>query len=204
MSKLKPKEKAYFAQFSTAAHAAQEAAAAVAELGGATTDRAAVAERLVALAEVSDAAYRSALTKLRGSFVTPFDRTEIQALARGLAAVVRRLESVAGLVHLLDPARIPDEFNAMAKLLVEAASATEDAVGKLHKLKGLKHHHERISQLAGEAEFHRRLMLVWLTSGEVDPLDAIEMRAISDEVGAAVAAFVDVAEAVETVLITEG
>lgn len=204
MAKLKPKEKAYFAQFATAAHAAQEAAQKVDELSTETADRAAVAERLAALAEVADTAYRSVLTALRASFVTPFERTEIQALARGLDGVVRRLEGVASLVHLLDPAAIPDEFRAMTKLLAEAAGATEEAVGKLHKLKGLKHHHERITQLAAEAEFHRRLLLVRLTSGEVDPLGAIEMQAIAGEIHGAVTAFMDVAEALETVLITEG
>lgn len=204
MAKLKPREKAYFGHFTRAAHAAQEAAAAVDELSTVATDRSAVAERLVALAAVADTEYRSVLTALRASFVTPFERTEIQALSRGLAVVVRRLEAVAGLTHLLDPADIPDEFRAMTKLLTEAAAATEDAVGKLHKLKGLKHHHERIAELAAEAEFHRRLLLVRLTGGEIDPLDAIEMRAISDEVTAAVCGFVDVADAVETVLITEG
>ena len=204
MSKLKPKEKAYYAHFSTAAHAADDAAKAVASLARKGTDRAAVAEQLAGLAGVADAEYAWTLSALHASFVTPFDRVEIQTLARALANVVRRLEAAGALVHLLDPAELPVEFKSLTKLLEQISQGTEETVGKLRKLKGIKSHHAEVRQLAAEAEFQRRLLLVRLTSGEVDPLDAVEIRAVSDELGAAVAAFVDVAEIVETVLITEG
>lgn len=207
MAKLKPKEKAFYGHFSQAAHAAHAAAADLATLSSGSADiaqRQGVAERLAALAAVADGEYHAVLLALRASFVTPFERTEIQALSRSLAHAVRHVETAGALVHLLDPAVLPAEFGALAGLLEQAGAATEETVGKLHKLKGLKHHHERIAELAAEAEFHRRLLLVRLTSGEVDPLDAIELHAISDELNAAVGAFVEVAEAIETVLITEG
>lgn len=207
MAKLKPKEKAYYGNFSTAAHAASEATAELLALSGAgagSPERAAAAERLAGLAAVATGEYRSVLLALRASFVTPFERTEIQMLSRSLSEVTARLEATGALVHLLDPAALPDEFAALADLLAQAGRATEEAVGKLHKLKGIKHHHEAIAAIAAEAEFHRRLLLVRLTSGEIDPLEAIELHAISDEMHAAVRAFVVVAEAVETVLITEG
>lgn len=204
MPKLKPKEKAYYAHFTTAAHAASTAAAAVAGLARKPADRAGAAEQLAALALAADTEYRSVLDALHASFVTPFDRTEIQALSRALAAAVRHLEAAGALVHLLDPPDLPGEFRAVTKLLEDAALATEETIGKLRKLKGIKNYHGAIRELAAEAEFNRRLLLVRLTSGEVDPLDAVEIRAVSDELNAAVSSFVDVAEIVETVLITEG
>jgi uncharacterized protein len=207
MAKLKPKERAYYGHFSTAARAAHAAAADLAELSGSSvgpTERAATADRLAGFAEVGASEYRAVLLALRASFITPFERTEIQALSRSLAQVVGHLEAAGALVHLLDPAELPGEFGKLADLLSQAGAATEEAVDKLHKLKGIKHHHEKIEEIAAEAEFHRRLLLVRLTSGEIDPLDAIELHAISDELSAAVSAFVVVAEAVETVLITEG
>lgn len=207
MAKLKPKEKAFYGNFSQAAHAAHAAAADLASLATGAAEvsqRQAVADRLAALAAVADGEYRAVLLALRASFVTPFERTEIQALSRSLAHAVRHVETAGALVYLLDPARLPAEFGALTDLLLQAGAATEETVGKLRKLKGLKHHHERIAQLAAEAELHRRLLLVHLTSGEVDPLDAIELHVISDELNAAVGAFVEVAEAIETVLITEG
>jgi uncharacterized protein Yka (UPF0111/DUF47 family) len=205
MAKLKPKEKAYYGHFSAAAHAVHAAAADLAELSAApVAQRAATAERVASLAAVAAGEYRAVLLALRASFVTPFERTEIQALSRSLAEVATRLDAAAALVHLLDPAELPGEFAALTDLLRQCGEQTEEAVGKLHKLKGLKHHHEQIETIAAEAEFHRRLLLVRLTSGEFDALDAIELHAISDELSAAVQAFVVVAEAVETVLITEG
>jgi uncharacterized protein Yka (UPF0111/DUF47 family) len=204
MPKLKPKEKAYYAHFTTAAHAAASAAEVVGRLARKPDERATAAEQLGSLAQLADTEYQSVLSALHASFVTPFERTEIQALARALATAVRHLEAAGALVHLLDPPDLPGEFKAVTKLLESAAQATEDAVGKLRKLKGIKHYHADVRGLAAEAEFQRRLLLVRLTGGEVDPLDAVEIRAVSDELNSAVAAFVDVAEIVETVLITEG
>lgn len=204
MAKLKPKEKAYYAHFSAGAHTVSAAAQAVSQLAGPGADRAAIAGQLASLAESADAEYQSVLNALRASFITPFDRTEIQALSRELAAVVRRLETTAALVHLLDPRALPDEFGSVARLVAQAAEATEEAIGKLRKLKGIKHHHEAMRTMAAEAECHRRLLLVRLAGGQIDPLDAITLHAISDELAAAVTAVVDVAEVVETVLITEG
>ncbi|MEO7124603.1 MAG: DUF47 family protein [Nakamurella sp.] len=207
MAKLKPKEKAYYGHFSAAAQAANAATtelAALSDSAAGAAERGATAERLAALAELGASRYRAVLLALRASFVTPFERTEIQTLSRSLSEVTGHLEAAGALVHLLDPAELPKEFAAVTDLLCQAGEATEVAISKLHKLKGVKHHHEQIEQIAAEAEFHRRLLLVRLTSGEIDPLDAIELHAISDELSAAVRAFVVVAEAVETVLITEG
>ncbi|HET8590600.1 MAG TPA: DUF47 family protein [Nakamurella sp.] len=204
MPKLKPKEKAYYAHFATAAHAAASAAEIVAGLGRKSTDRSGAAEQLSALARLADDEYQSVLDALHASFVTPFDRTEIQALSRGLSSAVRHLESAGALVHLLDPPDLPGEYKTVTKLLQDAATATEETIGKLRKLKGIKQYHATVRRLAADAEFSRRLLLVRLTSGEVDPLDAVEIRAVSDELNAAVCSFLDVAEVVETVLITEG
>lgn len=207
MAKLKPKEKAYYGRFSAAAQAAHAAADELAGLSSASVgseERAVTAERLSTLAEIGASEYRAVLLALRASFVTPFERTEIQMLSRSLAEVTGHLEAAGALVHLLDPPELPAEFAALTDLLRQAGEATETAVSKLHKLRGVKHHHEQIEQIAAEAEFHRRLLLVRLTGGEIDPLDAIELHAISDELSAGMRAFVVVAEAVETVLITEG
>lgn len=204
MAKLKPKEKAYYAHFSAAADVAQTATDAVALLSDPATDRADIAAQLADCMRQAEDRYHSVLTALRVSFITPFERTEIQMLARELAGVVRHLEATAALVHLLDPPQLPDEFGAVTEVLTRASEATSEAIGKLRKLKGIKHHHERMRALAAEAEVHRRAMLIWLTGDEVSAKDAIELHAISDELTAATAAYVAVAEAVETVLITEG
>jgi uncharacterized protein Yka (UPF0111/DUF47 family) len=204
MAKLKPKEKAYYAHFSTAAHATAEAADLLGQVLHGSAGRSATAGGLASLAEVADTEYRSVLTALRASFVTPFDRAEIQALSRALARAVRRMETAGALVHLLDPPELPKELPVLADLIGQVAGSTEETIGKLRKLKGIKHHHEQVCQIAAEAEFHRRLLLVRLTSGEIDPLDAIEFHALSDDLAATVDRLVDVAEIVETVLITEG
>lgn len=204
MAKLKPKEKAYYAHFKGAAQAAVTAADLVRGLTKTGADRAADAEQLAALSKLADSEYHAVLTALHASFVTPFDRAEIQRLSRSLTAAVARLEAVGALIHLLDPDELPDPFEQIAGLVFQAAEATAEAVGHLRKLKGIKHHHTQLRSLATEAEFHRRLLLVALTSGEVDPLAAIEMHSISVEMAAAMAALVDVAEVVETVLIAEG
>lgn len=204
MAKLKPKEKAYYGYFSAAARTMSEAADLVAALADPDVDRAGTAERLGELAATSDTEYRTVLTGLRASFVTPFERTEIQDLAKFLMQATHRFESVGALVHLLDPAVLPEQFATISRLTVQVAERIEESVGKLRKLKGLKHQFDAVAALATETEFHRRLLLVALTSGEYDPLTAVELHVVSQEMSAAVAELVDVAETIETIVITEG
>lgn len=204
MAKLKPKEKAYYAHFSAAASIATSAAQSLAALAERGSDRGAIAEQLAEFARQAEARYHSVLTALRASFITPFERTEIQSLSRELSRVVDHLEAAGSLVHLLAPGDLPGEFGEITAVLSRAAETTEEAVGKLKKLKGIKHHHESMRAMAAEAELHRRRLLVSVTDGGIDAFAAVKLHAICEELAAAVAAFVGVAEAVETVLITEG
>lgn len=207
MAKLKPKEKAFYGHFSAAAHAVAAAASEVKLAIGtasASPQRAKHAERLTEYRDVASSEYRAVLLALRASFVTPFERTEIQDLSHSLDDACQALEGAGALINLLDPASLPSELADIARILEKTTAATEETIGKLKKLKGLKHHHEDISGRVAEAQFHHRLLLVRLTSGEIEPLDAIELTAISEQIMKAVSAVMLIADVLETVLITEG
>ncbi len=203
MSKLKPKEKSFYLHFKNAADNLAAGAEALAEVTGKSVDRAVIATRMRELAAEGDLVTDALLATLHASFVTPFDRSEIQELSRALDDGIDHMEAAAGLIYLLDPPPLPAEAKTLTRILVDCAAATVIAVGKLKKLKGLRTFRAEIIRLEQEADQARRELLARLTGGEFNPLDAIKLKAIGDELTAAVAAFETVAEIVEAVIVKE-
>lgn len=202
--KLKPKAKAYYTYFSDAAAAASRAVSLLATVGESDCDREDVTQEAAECAQQADEYYRTALLALRASFVTPFDRTEIQDLSRELAKAVRHVEAAVSLAVHLELPILPPPAQRIVSLLAQCAELTEEALSKLRKLKGIKHFRSDIAALVTDAYQHHRILLADITSGSIDALLAMKIRAVADELAAAADAFMDVAETVETILITEG
>jgi uncharacterized protein Yka (UPF0111/DUF47 family) len=204
MSKLKPRAKGFYTQFKGLAQAVADGAAVFARLAENSVDAADQADRLTALADAGDANYDAVLDSLHASFITPFDRDQIQALASSLTAALRHMEGAASLAKMLAPPPLPQEFKQIAVVLERCSAATVDAVERLSKLKGLRTYRTEIRRLSTEAELARRELLVTMTTGAFEPLDAVKLRVVLDELTLVVAAFRAAAEVVESVLIAEG
>lgn len=204
MSKLKPRAKGFFTQFKGLAQAVADGAAALTQLTDNSVNAGEQADRLVELADAGDANYDAVLDSLHASFITPFDRDQIQLLASALTSALRHMEGAASLARMLAPPPLPHEFKVIATVLERSAAATLDAVDKLSKLKGLRTYRTEIRKLSTEAEVARRDLLVNLTSGAFEPLEALKLRVVEDELSQVVTAFRAAAEVVESVLIAEG
>jgi uncharacterized protein Yka (UPF0111/DUF47 family) len=204
MSKMKPSAKGFYPQFKGLAQAVADAAAALTQLADNSVNGEQQANTLVALADASDAKYDAVLDSLHSSFITPFDRDQIQALAISLTTALRHMEGAGSLIRMLAPPPLPHEFKQIASVLERSAAATVDAVAKLSKLKGLRTYRTEIRKLSSEAEIARRDMLVAMTSGAFEPLAAVKLRVVVDELAQVVGAFRAVAEVVESVLISDG
>jgi uncharacterized protein Yka (UPF0111/DUF47 family) len=173
MSKLKPRAKGFFPQFKALAQSVADGAAELTQITDNSVDAGTQVDRLVQLADAGDANYDAVLDALHSSFITPFDRDQIQLLASALTSALRHMEGA-------------------------------DAVDKLSKLKGLRTYRTEIRKLSTDAEVARRDLLVNLTSGAFQPLEALKLRFVEDELGQVMTAFRAAAEVVESVLIAEG
>ena len=76
------------------------------------------------------------LQRLDTSFVTPFDREDIHALAEELDDVVDDMLAVSDLLRLLSIESILPELKEQADLLVQMGDQTVGLMGRLQTMKG--------------------------------------------------------------------
>ncbi len=148
-------------------------------------------EAVIACERRGDEITRELLRRLNSSFVTPFDREDIHALAEELDDVV---DDVLEVVHKLqigdgDTGKVP-ELKAQADLLVQMADEVVELIARLESMKGVAPHLDNVDRLESEGDVIFRRALARLFSGELDALDALRWK--------------DVVEALEGVVVKHG
>jgi predicted phosphate transport protein (TIGR00153 family) len=143
------------------------------------------------------------LRRLDASFVTPFDREDIHALAEELDDVVDEMFAAASLLQLSDGEERPPELAELADVLV---TMTEEMVALLDCLQtknGARYRLERIEYLErqGDAIFQRGLARLF--SGEYEALEVIKWKDTVQSLESAINAIEDVSDVVESILVKE-
>jgi predicted phosphate transport protein (TIGR00153 family) len=115
-----------------------------------------------------DQLIRDILRRLNTSFVTPFDREDIHALAERLDDVVDDVMEVGYRLELgtRDVASMP-ELKMQADLLVQMADETVALVHRLESMKGTIPHLDAVDRLETEGDSVYRMALARLYSGEL-------------------------------------
>ena len=166
-------------------------------------DRPAAAERLRAIEHDSDDLTHAVMRQLNSTFVTPFDREDIYALASRLDDVMDHMEAAADLVVLYELDELPPDVLVLAEVLGRAASVTAEAMPRLQGLKGLAEYWIEVNRLENEADQIYRRTVALLFSGRYEALHALKLKDLLDELEAAADAFEDVADTVETIAVKE-
>ena len=140
------------------------------------------------------------LNRLGTSFVTPFDREDIHALAEELDDVVDDVLAVAALLELIDVDHVLPELKEQADVLVQMAEQTVEVITRLEKMKGVEPFLTKIDALesAGD-EIHRRTM-ARLFSGEFSALDVVKWKDIVQAMELALNTLEDVSDVVESIV----
>ncbi len=125
-------------------------------------------EAVVACERRGDELIREILRRLNTSFVTPFDREDIHALAEQLDDVVDDVMEVGYRLELgtRDVEAMP-ELKLQADVLVQMADETVALVGRLESMKGTRPHLDAIDRLESEGDTIYRVALRRLYSGEL-------------------------------------
>lgn len=132
-----PKDKKFFPLFNEAAQNLTKGSAALVDLM-ITTDEVKRLEiiRLIKSYETAgDKISRRIFDELNRSFITPFDREDIQHLAGSIDDVMDFINSSARRIKLYKVHSLPDDFTQIARLVQEAASQIEIAVKDLPRVK---------------------------------------------------------------------
>lgn len=204
---LMPKEERFFDLFDAHAQTLVDGAAALRELmaGG---DRVAGACRTIAdHEERADQITRDALLAVRRSFITPFDRSDIQALVSTLDDTIDQMQKTAKAVQLFEVTRFEPPMREMADIIVDAAARTREAIPLLRsvgdnagRLSALT---EVVIQLEGRADdvHNKGLKALFLASRQTDPMGFIVGAEIYDHLEKVMDRFEDVANRMSSILV---
>ncbi len=113
---------------------------------------------------------------LNRTFVTPFDREDIYALASGLDDVLDYIEEIGDTVTLYKIERIPAAATEMVDLICSAVLELQKGVSNLEDLKGVEEHGIEVHRLENLGDTASRRAIGDLFSGSTDALEVIKLK----------------------------
>jgi predicted phosphate transport protein (TIGR00153 family) len=117
---------------------------------------------------------------LNKTFVTPFDREDIYALAAGLDDILDYIDEVADTTNLYGITPIPEPARELARLIMQAVVQLEQAIGKLETGKGGEEHGIEVHRLEDLGDSISRRAIAELFSGYHPPLEVIKLKDLYD------------------------
>jgi predicted phosphate transport protein (TIGR00153 family) len=198
--RLTPRDDRFYTMFSGAARNLVTGARLLQEQVSADVDaRPALAAQMRDAEHAGDDATHEIFRTVNATFVTPFDRQDIYALAGGLDDVLDHMDAAADLVVLYRPAEIPAGVKEQADVLVRAADLTAEAMDRLRSPQELSAYWIEINRLENEADQIYRRLLATLFSGMYEPLELLKLKDVVEELEAGADAFEQVAHTVQTI-----
>lgn len=141
------------------------------------------------------------LNRLNTTFITPFDREDIHALAEELDDVVDDVMAVSHRLQLTGVTKPIDELQQQADILVKMADETVALMGRLKSMKNVAPHLEVIDKLESEGDTIYRASLSRLFSGEFEALDVMRYKDLVEAMEAALNTLEDVSNVVESIVV---
>jgi predicted phosphate transport protein (TIGR00153 family) len=130
-----PKEDAFFDLFSAHARTLVAGALALHDMTAGGDAVGAASARVYQHEEEADEVTRQVMVAVRRSFITPFDRSDIQDLTTSLDDAIDQMRKTAKVVSLFEVKTFEPQMREMTRIIVEAAKLTEEAVALLPKMR---------------------------------------------------------------------
>ena len=144
---------------------------------------------------------RKILQRLNSTFVTPFDREDIHALAEELDDVVDDIQTVSQLLLLTQVSTSLPEMAEQADLLVRMAEEAELLISRLESMKGVDEHLDNIDRLESDGDAVYRRILARLYSGELEALEVLRWKGIVEALEGALNTIEDISDVVESIVL---
>jgi predicted phosphate transport protein (TIGR00153 family) len=144
---------------------------------------------------------RTILRRLSSTFVTPFDREDIHALAEEIDDVVDDMLAVSHLLQLSGVRELLPEVKEQADVMVQMAEQVDGLMGRLESMKGIQPYLDSIDGLESEGDAVYRRTMARLFSGEYEALDVIKWKDIIEAFEAALNTLEDIGDIVESIVL---
>ena len=199
--RLVPAEQSFFDLFEEMADKVHQGADALLDLLKDYVDLDRKAQRVVDIEHEGDEITHQMMRSLNTTFVTPFDREDIQELVSNLDDVLDHIEAAAEYLQLH---KIEEPLPQMIKLtetLAQATRRTAEAIPGLRKMKDLAPYWVEINRLENEGDRYYRRTIAELFSGDYKAMDVLKFKEIIEEIEQGIDRLEDVANTIETIVV---
>jgi predicted phosphate transport protein (TIGR00153 family) len=140
-------------------------------------------------------------TKLNSTFITPFDREDIHALASSLDDVLDFLNAAGARILMYRITNPPPAALELARLILQQAQELHRALPLLQKNGDILTHCVEINRIENEADVVSRAAIGRLFDEEKNPITLIKIKELLEFLEAATDKAEDVANVLETVVL---
>jgi predicted phosphate transport protein (TIGR00153 family) len=199
LRRLMPREDNFFEMFIALADNCHQGAQVLVEMFQKDDGAEKYAERIKDIEHTGDNLTHTLLTRLNQTFVTPFDREDIQALSSRIDDVLDLIDAAASRIVTYKIPHIRAGVADLAQILYETTRQVVVVVGALNKHDAVLEKCIEINRLENEADRLSRILIARLFDEEKDPVQIIKWKEIIEVIEAAVDKCEDVANVIETV-----
>ena len=151
-----------------------------------------------------DALTHDTIQRLNRTFVTPFDREDLYALAKSLDDVMDAMDHAASLVHLYKITNIRRGARELAHTVSLSCDRVHEALEALASRKPVQPHAVEINRLENEADRTYQEAIEGLFESETDPIMIIKWKELYDVLEEVTDCCEDVANVIEGVVVKHG
>ncbi len=151
-----------------------------------------------------DALTHDTIQRLHRTFVTPFDREDLYALAAALDDVMDRIDAAAAIVRLYRIDVVPAGARELARTVSQSADRLHTALASLKAKTPVQPHAVEINRLENEADRAYQQAIQQLFDTETDPIQIIKFKELLDMLEQVTDSCEDVANVIEGVVVKHG
>jgi predicted phosphate transport protein (TIGR00153 family) len=201
MFRLLPTETRFFDLFRDQANKVLEGAHALREMVEHYENVDEKARRIKQIESEGDNLTHSLIDKLNRTFITPFDREDIHALASALDDVLDNIEGVASRLALFRVKSVTPEVIELVSVIVRSCVAIQAAILHLRDLKAIPPYLIKINDLENEADFISRNTTAQLFETASDFRELIKWKELYGRLEATTDDCEDVANILEGIVV---
>jgi uncharacterized protein len=201
--RFRPADTTFYDLFTQSASHLVEGAGLLAEMLGEGNDREVIAKKMRDAEHAADETTHDIVRRVNTTFVTPFDREDIYALASELDDVMDFMEEAVDLTLLYEVVELPKELANQVEVIQRCAELTAESMPRLRTMQGLEEYWIEINRLENLGDKSYRRILAKLFSGKYEALDVLKLKDIVDSLEDAIDAFESVANIVEQIAVKE-
>ena len=203
--RIRPVDTSFYVLLTESAQHLIRGASLLAEMLAEGADHDDVARRMREAEHQADETTHAIVKKVNSTFVTPFDREDIYALASGLDDVMDMMDEVVDMILLYEVKLLPAELSAQVEVLQRCAELTADAMPNLQSMQSqsLEEYWIEVNRLENAGDKNHRRTVAKIFSGEFKTIEVLKLKDIVESLEGAIDAFEKVANIVEQIAVKE-